>query len=175
MRREDGLLRVQLADAELRRQNNPVDMVEFVACERDWLFERLCDDELSVSVKGLHGDYAVSFSWMEECEALHFACASDLRIPERCEAEVLRLVAKINEGLLVGHFDLWPSEGAVMFRHTLLLSGGAEPTSQQAESMLTYGLQHCERYLQAFQFVIYAGRSAEEALACSLFETVGHA
>lgn len=166
---------MQLSEAEIGRQNNPVDMVEFVASERDWHFERLCDDELSVSVKGLHGDYAVSFSWMEECEALHFACASDLRIPERCEAEILRLVAKINEGLLVGHFDLWPSEGAVMFRHTLLLSGGANPTSQQAESMLAYGLQHCERYLQAFQFVIYAGRTAEEALACSLFETVGHA
>ena len=163
---------MQLVEAEFRRQNNPVDVVEIVACERDWRFERICDDELSVSVKGLHGDYAVSFSWMEECEALHFACAADLKIPERCEPEILRLVAKINEGLLVGHFDLWPS---VMFRHTLLLSGGVQPTSQQAERLLGYGLEHCERYIQAFQYVIWAGRSAEEALACSLFETVGRA
>lgn len=173
--RNETDMRMQLTETEIRRGANPVDTVENVACERDWSFERLCDDELSVAVKGLHGDYAVSFSWMEECEALHFACACDLKIPSRCEAEVLRLVAKINEGLLVGHFDLWPSEGAVMFRHTLLLSGGAEPTVQQAESLLAYGLQHCERYIQAFQFVVWAGRSAEEALACSLFETVGHA
>ncbi|WP_185983505.1 YbjN domain-containing protein [Aureimonas mangrovi] len=163
------------AEAEVRRQSNPVDVVELVAATRDWMFERSCDDEIAVSVKGLHADYSVSFSWMEQCEALHLACAFDLKVPGHREVEVLRLLARINEGLLIGHFDLWPSEGVVMFRHTLLLSGGAEPTSQQAEQLLSCALEHCERYHLAFQFVIFANRSAQEALACSLFETVGRA
>ena len=33
----------------------------------------------------------------------------------------------------------------------------------------------CERYYQAFQFVIWAGRSAREALDAALFETAGEA
>ena len=45
-----------------------------------------------------------------------------------------------------------------MFRHALLLSGGAEPTSQQAERMLASALESCERFYQAFQFVIWADK-----------------
>ena len=157
------------------RQSNPVDMIEWVAASRDWSFERSCDDELAVQVAGVWTDYAVSFSWLEAVEALHIGCAFDLKIPAHRRDEVLRLLATINEKLLLGHFDLWQHEGAVMFRHALLLSGGAEPTSQQAERMLASALESCERFYQAFQFVIWADKSADEALACALFETVGEA
>lgn len=166
---------MQLNQAEFRRHSNPMDTVELVAAARDWTFERVCEDEIAMSVDGRHARYSLSLSWMEHCEALHLGCAFELKVPAHREAEVLRLLARTNEALLLGHFDLWPSEGAVMFRHALLLSGNAEPTSAQAERLMTLALENCERYYQAFQFVIWADRSAEEALACSLFETVGHA
>lgn len=162
-------------DMELERQFNPVDVIELVASSHDWSFERSCDDEIAVSVAGLWSDYSVSFSWLESCEALHLGCAFDLKVPPLRQVEVLRLLAKINEQLLVGHFDLWPKESAIMFRHALLLSGGADPTSQQAERMLGIALETCERFYQAFQFVVWANKDADEALACMLFETVGHA
>ncbi len=88
---------------------------------------------------------------------------------------MLRLLSRINEQMLVGHFDLWSSEGAVMFRHAILLSGGVQPTSQHAERMLSAALEACERYYQAFQFVVWAEKSAEEAMACAVFDTVGNA
>ena len=64
---------------------------------------------------------------MEDVEALHLACAFDLKVPERRRAEVLQLIALVNEQLWIGHFDMWSAEGVVMFRHALLLAGGAEP------------------------------------------------
>jgi hypothetical protein len=75
----------------------------------------------------------------------------------------------------IGHFDLWSRESLVMFRQTLLLSGGAEPTEQQVESLLSTAIEACERYYQAFQFVVWAGKSAGEALDATMFETVGEA
>jgi len=36
-------------------------------------------------------------------------------------------------------------------------------------------VEACERYFPAFQFVIWAGKSAESAIESSLFETMGHA
>jgi hypothetical protein len=36
-------------------------------------------------------------------------------------------------------------------------------------------LDACERYFQAFQFVLWAGKSAGEALDAVLFETAGRA
>jgi hypothetical protein len=87
----------------------------------------------------------------------------------------MRLLSSVNEQLWIGHFDLWSDEGIVMYRQALLLSGGADPNAQQVERLLVTAIEACERYFQAFQFVVWAGRSAAEALEGVLFETAGEA
>ena len=57
----------------------------------------------------------------------------------------------------------------------LLLAGGADADRGQCETMLRVSVEACERYFQAFQFVIWAGKTAREALDCALFETEGEA
>ena len=116
-----------------------MDVIEQVAHNNDWSFERTGDDEISISVAGTWTDYHVSFSWMEDFEALHLACAFDIKVPETRALEVMRLLSLINEQMLFGHFDLWEQEGAIMFRQSLLLAGGVEPTSQQVEVLLVLG------------------------------------
>ena len=99
-------------------------MVERLAAVNDWSFERASDDEITILVTGKWTDYQVSYTWMGDIEALHLACAFDLKVPERRRAEVQTLISLINERLWVGHFDLWTKEGIVMFRHALVLAGG---------------------------------------------------
>jgi hypothetical protein len=166
---------MSLIDIEQERQSNPVDVIEHIAALHDWAFERAGDDEITISVSGDWCDYHVSFSWMEDKEAVHLACAFDLKVPEARLLEVLRLISGVNEQLWIGHFDLWSKEGVIMYRQALLLSGGAEPTSAQVEGLLLTAIEACERYFQAFQFVVWAGRPASEALAAVLFETAGEA
>ena len=55
-----------------------------------------------------------------------------------------------------------------------MLAGGADPTSQQVEVLLSSALEACECYFPAFQFVVWSGTSAKEALAGVLFETSGN-
>ena len=160
---------------EADRSEHPLDVVERLAGLREWIFDRAETDEMSVSVNGRWADYHIAFSWIEDVEALHVACAFDLKVPDRRRQEILQLVSLINEQLWVGHFDLWSSENVVMFRHSLLLTGGAEPTDGQCEMLLKTAVEACERYFQAFQFVIWAGKSAKEALGTALFETQGEA
>jgi hypothetical protein len=157
------------------RTEHPLDVLERLAGLRHWIFDRAETDEMSVAVAGRFADYHVAFTWIEDVEALHVACAFDLKVQDRRRVEVLRLISAINEQLWVGHFDLWSSESVVMFRHSLLLTGGVEPTNAQCETMLRVSVEACERYFQAFQFVIWAGKSAKEALGTALFETQGEA
>ncbi|MAB00597.1 MAG: hypothetical protein CMN87_01535 [Stappia sp.] len=166
---------MSLIDIDFERPANPVDTIEHIAAINDWTFERSCDEEITISVAGSWCDYHVSFSWMEDIEALHLACAFDLKVPEPRRTEVVRLLALVNEQLWMGHFDLWNREGVVIFRQSLLLAGGAEATSRQIEGLLTNALDSCERYYQAFQFVVWAGKSASEAIDTALFETAGEA
>src|SRR3974377_64291 len=104
---------------------NPLDVVERVAATNGWSFERASDEEITLLVTGKWSDYQVSYTWMFDIEALHLACAFELKVPERCRSEVQQLISMINEQLWVGHFDLWPQDGLVMYRHAAVRAGGA--------------------------------------------------
>ena len=166
---------MSLIDIEQERLSNPVDVIEQIAALNDWAFERSGDDELTIAVGGHWCDYHISFSWMEDREAVHLACSFDLKVPEARKLEVMRLLSAVNEQMWIGHFDLWSQEGVIMFRQALLLSGGADPNNAQVERLLLTAIEACERYYQAFQFVVWAGKSAAEALETVLFETAGEA
>jgi len=161
-------------EAALSRKS-PLDIAEHMARSNAWPFERTNESEVTLLVRGKWTDYRVSFSWMTGLEALHVACAFDVKVPERSQAEVQKLIALINARLWVGHFDLWPEDGIVLHRHSLVLSGGVEASRSQCEVLLSSALDACERYYQAFQFVVWAGEGAREAMEAATFETAGQA
>ena len=162
-------------EAEVTRAENPVDIIERLAALNDWSFDRDEEDEISISVTGRWADYSVAFTWLSDLEALHVACAFDLKVPAPRKTETQTLVSLVNEQMWVGHFDIWPADGVIMFRHAMLLAGGAELNARQCESVLTTAVLACERYYQAFQFVVWAGKSGREALETAMIETRGEA
>lgn len=166
------LLNIDMSD---QRSEHPLDIVERIASLRDWMFDRHDHDEISVAVSGIWTGYRASFSWMETMETLHVSCAFNLKLYAPRQSELLQLISLINQQLWVGHFDLWNSEHLVLFRHSLVLSDGAEPTPSQCEMLLEAAVEACENYYQAFQFVLWSGQSAQDALQYSLFMTEGNA
>lgn len=162
------------AETNHERLHNPVDLIEQVASSHNWACERTNDDELTLTVAGSWADYHVSLNWRDDLESLHIACAFDFKVPDNRLGEVYRLIAQINEQLWLGHFDIWSTEGLIMFRQGLMLNG-AVATPSQCEALLRAALEACERYYQSFQFVVWAGKDARDALASTMFETHGEA
>jgi hypothetical protein len=163
-----------VAEMSPSRAGNPVDLIEDIAGRNDWASERTGADELTLTVAGQWTDYHVSLNWREDLETLHIACAFDAKVPDNRLGEVYRLVAQINEQLWLGHFDVWTQEGLIMFRQGLMLNG-ALATTHQCEALLKAAFEACERYYQAFQFVVWAGKDSREALTSTMFETEGRA
>ena len=153
---------------------NPIDLMEHMAANHGWATERTGDDELTLIVGGTWTDYHISLNWRDDLDALHLACAFDFKVPQSRLTEMYKLIAQINEQLWLGHFDLWTSEGLVMFRHAILLNDQVA-TVGQCEGMLRAALEACERYYQAFQFVVWAGKESREALVSTMFQTEGQA
>jgi hypothetical protein len=166
---------MSLIDYSEQHRLNPLDVVEHVAGTNNWSFERASDEEITLLVGGRWTDYQVSFTWMSAIEALHLACAFDFKVPKRRRAEVQQLISLINEQMWVGHFDLWLQDGMVMFRHALVLAGSAEASDKQCEALFAAAVEACERYFPAFQFVVWAGKRAREALDAAVFDTSGEA
>ena len=169
--REGGLLSFEQGNAG---STNPLEVVQAIAVENGWSFEDTGGDEVVLLVRGRCTEYRVFFTWMRSLEVFHLACIFELNVPEPRRAELQQLIASINELLWFGHFDLWTSDGTVVFRQALLLVGGIPASARQCEVMLGTALDICERYFPAFQYVL-ANRSASEAIAAVTFATAGEA
>ncbi len=154
------------------RSRRPLDLLQCIVESRDWNFERLGDDELTLSVRGTRCDYHVSVNWRRDLTAVHVACAFDLSVPGARASEMNRLLALINEQLWLGHFDVWSGDGLVMFRNALILDDAAA-TRAQMQRLVDSALDACERHYQAFHFVVWAGKDAQEAVRSTMFETQG--
>src|SRR6516225_6478369 len=90
-----------LIDFAEQPHDNPLEVVERVAATNGWSFERAGEDEITILVTGKWSDYQVSYTWMFDIEALHLACAFELKVPERCRGEVQQLISLINEQMWV--------------------------------------------------------------------------
>ena len=154
--------------------DHPIDLIETLAASREWPFERGTEDDMNVCVAGTFCDYHLAISWRPDLGGLHVASVLDTRAPQSKRTEVHELLALINEQLWLGHFDIWSGDGAILFRNTMFVSG--EGLSEgQCEELINHALETCERFFPAFQFLIWAGHSPQQALERSLFETRGDA
>src|SRR5260370_6603442 len=109
---------MSLLEGIIDSRNNPLAVVEDIAAHHNWSFERSGEDEVTIVSKGEWTDYQLSFTWMTEIDALHLACAFDMKIPGPRRAEVHRLFAAINEQLWIGHFHRWAHNGLIMHRQS---------------------------------------------------------
>lgn len=155
--------------------HHPLDVVEQTVGLYEWRAERSCDTEIAVQAPGKWCDYSLYFTWSDNAEAMQLTCAFDMRIPSDKKTAVQELLVLANENMWLGHFTLWNDEGLPMFRHALPLRGATAPTFEQVQDMVETALYECERFYPAFQYVIWGGQSARQAMDAAMLETVGEA
>jgi hypothetical protein len=155
--------------------NNPLDLVEQLVSANDWPFDRRNDDEMAVEVPGKWCDYSLYFAWREDIGALHFSCAMDMKVQSAKKVQLHELLATVNERMWLGHFGIWSEEGVPMFRHSVLFRGQGSVNMEQIEDLVDIALNECERFYPAFQFVLWGGKSAADAIQAALLDTVGEA
>ena len=154
---------------------NPLDLMEEIVIANNWPFERLSSDEMVVECKGRWSSYRLFFFWQDDVSAMQFSCQVDMKVPSSRATATYELLARVNERLWVGHFDVEQDEAVPTFRHTALLRGHTGASVEMLEDMVDIALNECERFYPAFHFVLSEGRSARDAIASSMLETVGEA
>ena len=160
--------------SEHRHHKNPLDRVERLAEAREWHLDRTNDHEVVMLVGGGWADLSLSLTWRDDMESLHCAVTPDLKVPEKRREEVVRLLSLVNAQLLHGHFDLW-TDGSCFTATPCCSPARQRPMMHNAKASSTLALTAVQTYYPAFQFVIWAGHSAEEALDSALLETMGEA
>src|SRR5260370_12348824 len=77
-RGRDGM---SLLEGIIDSRNNPLAVVENVAADNNWAFERSGDDEITIVSKCEWTDYQLSFTSMRDIEPLHLPVPFTITIP----------------------------------------------------------------------------------------------
>lgn len=154
---------------------NPLDIVETVIMDRDWVFDRPAEGELIAEVSGVWCNYRIWFTWQEDSGGLTLSCALDTKFPKQLLFKIHSLVALVNEKMWLGHFDICTEDASVVFRHSLLLRDGAGTTAEHLQELLDHAIAESERFFPAFQSVVWGGKTPAEAIEIALFETIAEA
>ena len=152
-----------------------LDIVQQQLDAASWSHERDGENSIHCIAPTRWGELGGVFTMQNDPEALHFSVTLDVKPTANRRNEVAETVIQMNERLWLGHFDYWLQDGIILFRHTISLSGRQEPEAAEITSVIDAAREAIERFTPAVNYVIWAGKTADEALEAALFETIGEA
>jgi len=156
----------------------PIDMLEHYFQSQGWAFDRNGDEEIVAQVEAAWGEYELRGLWREEDRVLQFVGLPGLKAEPQHRTAAYELLGLINEGLWLGHFDLWTGDGTILFRHAALIGGEEDEPAlslAQAEALVEAALDECDRYYPAFDFLLEQGKAPADAFRMALTDTAGEA
>ena len=164
-----------MAVRDLEVAGDPLEVIEFVAERGEMNTERVDGAELHVSVKSDWRDIAVWFAWREDAKIVQMGAPLELKVPALRMDEICRLLALINERVWLGHFDLWSEDKAIVYRNSAVLPAMSDLDEGQAETLLAGVRDAFNRFFPAFNYVLWGGKTPEEAIEACLYDVAGSA
>lgn len=158
-----------------RDEFHPIDIVETVATRRDWDFDRITDDQISMAVGGQWRTYSLMLAWSAREEVLRLICTFDMDPPADRLAEVYETLNLANDQVWDGNFTFWPAQKLMVWRYGLVLAGGAQASTEQVDAMIAAAIATCERFYPSFQLTAWGNAAPLAALDIALSEAYGRA
>lgn len=155
---------------------NPLDSVEDILLNQDWVFDRPHEDCLSVHVMGKNCHYTMTFIWDEEYGAMKFCCEYDLSLSKKRLDMAARAIQKINARQWLGHFVVNEETLAPCFCHTSLLRGWSQQlNADPIADLIQVALDECEHHYSLFNMLTNAAYVNDSHLSLALMEEQGQA
>jgi hypothetical protein len=151
-----------------------LDVVEAVLSADSKAYERL-DEEVHFAASIAYCDLHGVFVSREDAPSLALSLIFDLKAPRLRRGDIASLLSLLNEALWLGHFELGSDDHALSWRMVVPLIGRDTPEPAEVAAILAAGVDACERFYPAFNFLLWAGKTPEEAAQAALFETAGEA
>lgn len=153
---------------------NPLDSVEELLCDQNWVYDRMDDDCLSVQVKGRACNYKLMFVWQRNLSALQFSCEYEISLRPENMTMAGSALMDMNEESWMGHFEIARKTLIPSYRQTCLMRGYEfNESNAYFEDLIDISLAHCERFYPVFHMLAQSGAANWETLSLALMETAG--
>ncbi len=154
---------------------DPLELVEDVLEAAGWPAERDEEGTLQVVAETRWGDMGALFAYRPEPAAMHFSLTLDVKPLVARRSAIAELVMLANERLWLGHFDYWADDGVIIFRYTFAMDGRDDISEGEIRAVLAAAVSAADRFMPAFNFLVWAGKTPREAIEAAMFETQGEA
>ena len=154
---------------------HPIDIVETLAANHDWDFDRIGEDQIAMVIQGQWRSYALTLALSPEEDMLRLICTFEMDPPETALPALYETVSRANDMVWSGAFSFWDSQRLMVWRYALLLGVDQTAEIDQIDRMIHSAVIASERFYPAFQLVSWADHSPQSALDLALAEAVGHA
>lgn len=154
---------------------HPIDICEGVAAHRDWDFDRLTDDQITMTVEGQWRNYSMTLAWSAGDEVLRLICTFDLDPPAARIPALHETLNLVNDEVWDGSFVFWAPQRLMVWRYGLVLSGEAIAGPEQIDHMIGAAIAASERFYPSFQIACWGDATPAAALDIALSEAYGRA
>ena len=144
-----------LSENYLSDDIHPIDIVETLATEHDWDFDRIGDDQIAMAVEAQWRTYSITLAWSAYDETLRLVCTFEMDPPEEKLMQLYELLNSINDQCWAGSFTYWREQKMMVYRYGLILSGGHIAGPDQIDTMINAAVMSAERYYPAVQLVVW--------------------
>ncbi len=154
---------------------HPIDIVEDLAANRDWEFDRVTDDQIAMAVEGQWRTYSLTLAWSPQDETLRLICTFEMEPPEDRQSALFDLLNRCNDMVWTGGFTWWAEQKLMVWRYGLCLAGGQVASAEQIDRLINGAVLASERFYPAFQLVAWAGHTPADAMKVAIAEAYGRA
>lgn len=154
---------------------SPIDIVETLAEDNDWEFDRVGEDQIAMAVEGQWRTYSITLAWSARDETLRMIASFELDPPPDRTPELYEMVNLANDGCWTGAFSFWAEQKLMVYRYGLLLTGGQSASADQIDMLIATAVAAAERYYPAFQLVCWGDTKPEAAAKVAIAEAYGRA
>ena len=164
-----------VSEHHLEDDLHPIDIVEHLAANHEWEFDRLGDDQIAMAVEAQWRTYSLTLAWSDYDETLRMVCSFEMEPPEDKIPKLYELINRMNDQCWTGSFTYWPEQKLMIYRYGLVLSGGQMAGQEQIDTMINAAVSSAERYYPAIQMMVWGDQSPKDAMQVAIAEAYGRA
>ncbi|VAW05558.1 FIG00449860: hypothetical protein [hydrothermal vent metagenome] len=164
-----------LSEQYMQEDIHPIDIVQHIAQDHDWDFDRIADDQIAMVVEGQWRSYSITLAWSGYDEVLRLVCTFEMEPPREKLPVLYEMLNEVNDQCWAGAFTYWNEPKLMVYRYGLVMTGGQEASADQIDTLLSAAVLSAERYYPAFQLAIWGDQTPKQALEVAIAEAYGRA
>ncbi len=164
-----------LSEQFMQEDLHPIDIVQHIAQDHEWDFDRIADDQIAMVVEGQWRSYSITLAWSGYDEVLRLVCTFEMEPPREKMPVLYEMLNEVNDQCWAGAFTYWDEPKLMVYRYGLVMTGGQEASADQIDTLITAAVLSSERYYPAFQLAVWGDSSPKQALEVAIAEAYGRA